>query len=258
MICFYKKIATIYLIILSFSGCISDNVLIYQNLSFEETLSIAHKQNTPFCIIVSDNRCSSCDVLKKKLKTEYRKLIHKAVFNAVNTNQIEQEWYKEWLYTPSGPIICVFSVNGDLINIIAGANLLSMQCVEKTIDGTNTRTALYYHSPLTDTLGTDKIIPLLGKVLKCKLGVDMNEDVTDLLKETTEMVTYPFNLYLESLNLMNKGDVYNSVRVAKQLSTYSKNQYARLYFSDLLLKASEIIKRDSLSKINRHDPSKVN
>lgn len=244
---YLKKILTVIFVILSFYGCGNEKKKIYENLTYAQTKALAQEQGTPFCIIVADDGCGSCSDLKEELNTKYQKLLHKAVFNAVNPTQKEHRWFRDWLYTPSGPITCVFSANGDLLNVIEGANLKSIQTIEKAIDGQGRNIPLYYDSPLVEMVDIKDVVHVLDKALKYKLTMDNGENTDKLREASFDAGSYPFNLYLRCLDMELRGDSCEAAESARQLLVFSKERFVSYYFSDMVLKAADIVMR--------HEPS---
>lgn len=227
-------------------GCKKEERKVYENLSFEEVLKMAEKQNCDFCIVLSNLECDACFVYADLLNEKYKELNKKAIFNIVKTDDEQNQWYKFWLYTPAAPITCIFNSSGNLKSIISGASIKSFQSIEKSIDQILQDKLVNYSSPLTDILDNDRTHEILDNILQCKLAFDKGEDITYKINETLNVVWYPYNVYLNCLNEKNKGNNENAKYIAEQILTFKKNNFCNYLYSNLFEEVHKIINSQNI------------
>lgn len=242
---FYITISLLFLF-----SCEQKNKTVYSDLGYEEVKDVAEKYNIGFCIVLADNDCNACNEYTNSLKGTFNKLNEKTVFNIIYTNQIENEWYKYWLYSPATPTTCIFNAKGDLVNVISGSSKKTFQCIEKSIDG-NYECSDFFESSIIPIDDKKNIIPILNKVLKCKQSFDKGEDITIPLEQTLNIAWYPYNVYLHYLNENRKGNAENAKHIAKQLLTFEKNPYAKFLYSKIFTEAGTTLTDPDHDKITQ-------
>lgn len=223
---------TLLLIIASllFANC-SDNKssIIYEEKSINEIKAIALDENKDICIVLHEDSTAIFATFMDKLNTDFKRLRRKSIFNVVNLDNEENQWYQQWLCLNNSVVTCIFSSNGELKNIIGGASSYSFKTIEAVIDNDLRDISFGYKSPLS--LDEKKIIPFLNKVLFCKNSLGNCVDIDKSVSQTIEDLVYPYNLYLKIKNMYSiRKDTMTAINLSNRLLLFKKNKkYAKLY-----------------------------
>ncbi len=130
-------------------------------------------------------------------------------------------------------------------NIIQGASKKSFQNIEKVIDG-KPITNDSFKSALFHIQGSEENIKFLNEVLKIKLDLDNNVDITESISQNLETAWYPYNVYLQYMNEKEKGNVDNTIYIARQLLTFRENPYSDYLYFDLLNEIDAAVNSDDI------------
>jgi hypothetical protein len=67
------------------------------------------------------------------LQGEYKYLTDNTIYNIVDVNSVDNDWYMKWLCPVSTPLTCIFSSDGILIDLIPGISKESFLYSEEAI-----------------------------------------------------------------------------------------------------------------------------
>lgn len=239
------RLLFIYILLLLALSCQRKDFEIQYNIEFDEISAIAKAKRKPFCIVLANSSCPPCEFYLERLTKKRTNLTSKAVFNIVDTNLPENEWYKYWICSMASPVTCVFSESGTLTSIVKGAAWNSFECIERSVDGKTDCATYTYDSPFNG-LNFNESIYILNKILKYRIQSFRGEDVNEI---DIDGVSYPYSKYLQMLDAQKRGDSQGAVRYAEQmlLTRNIQREYRQIYAA-LYLIAKRIINPD-------YDPS---
>jgi hypothetical protein len=127
------------------------------------------------------------------------------------------------------PVTCIFDLSSDtlkLTDIIPGATHECFdainQCVKKRI-----ASSLRYINRFSQE--KEVIIPVLGKIFRCKIGMDNHRDISREIEETLEIIQYPYNWYLKSINANKQGNDSVAVFSENKMLAFDSIEYLELY-----------------------------
>lgn len=210
----------------------------YSNVELREMLTIAREEGKPFCVVVNDSSYVSV-VYDSLLANQFRFMKQKALFNIVNKNAGEFVWLRQLVCTNRLPITIVFSPQGRIRTILAGATKRCFKYIDLAIDNDESYMNYIYDNPFTN-IGDQELISVLNEILDCKLRLDKNENIDESIVQSLSVIQYPFNFYLKMLNDIKQNNMDAAVLVAKQLwESYDMN-YFQLY-ENVLNKARYVI-----------------
>ena len=106
--------------IVCLGGCDKKNTSIYHNIIFKEICDIARDKYLPFCIVLIDSSQHLSQEYYSRLQNRYKFLTQQAIYNMADINVFVNEWYIKWLCPVTTPLTCVFSPEGDLVDLFQG------------------------------------------------------------------------------------------------------------------------------------------
>lgn len=195
-------------------ACNKINTNIYNNIPFEGIASKAVSEDSPFCIVLMDSSQNASIEYLQHLQVNYKCLTEKAIYNIVNINTEEGEWYKKWLLPVSIPLTCVFSPEGSLIDLIPGVSKETFLYTEQAIKHLSTTG---FHWPNRFQMNKKRAIPLLNKLLEQKRYLDNGIYSKSDIEPLTDSLNYPYAVYLMLSGELMLNDTMASQSVAKEL-----------------------------------------
>ena len=225
------------------SSCKSEDVVIEYDKTFEETQKLAiEKGKKAFCIVLSRPDCPPCVPYIEKLGRQYKYLCTKAIFNIVDVQLPEHQWYQQWACTGMLPTTCIFSTKGELLAIVPGTSGPSMQCIESVLSGKEAKCADYLYNKRYPVLGGD-YQTLLTTLLSCKFDLDSGIDISPTIDDCVQQTHYPYPIYLKYLNEAAQGRYDQAAFWAQRLLEFDDTYYYLLY-GDLYAQAKYIANPD--------------
>jgi len=207
-----KKLLCIAVICLF--GCNNTDTVIYENRSFKDICSLAEINNSPFCIVLTDSMNNLSKEYIFQLEKNYKHLFDKALFNILDINYIENEWYIKWLSPVSIPLTCIFSPDGRLIDLIPGVSKETFLYTEEAINKVETTD---FHWPNRFKTNKKNALPLLDNVLKQKIYIDEGIYIPLELNGLVDSLNYPYSNYLKLLGELMEQDTTGSQQAAQSL-----------------------------------------
>lgn len=228
-----KNIVTIILLYIAFLivGCTKDNTIIYQNKPFEEVYSSSIIEKSPFCIVLVDSAQGASKNYLQHLQEHYNHLTNKAVYNIVDINLEENKWYIKWLYPVSTPLTCVFSPQGELIDLIPGVSKESFLYSEEAVINTKTTD---FHWPNRFKMNKKEVVPLLNSLLEQKRYLDNGIYSSSELDPIIDSLSYPYPIYLKLVGALMEHDTIISQQVAQSLIELETPAFLDLYKNEFI------------------------
>ena len=209
--------------------CCHKETFLYDNKSIEEIYAYANELNLNYCIVLLDSTQELSRQYKKRLESVLTS--ENAIYNLVDVNKPENEWYLKWLCPISLPLSCVFSYSGTLIDIIPGAAKESFLYTKDALSkGESTKFHFINH------FNKDKvhIIPLYDQILKCSMFlrqgmfVNFNDSVLGTLN-------YPYPYYLRILGNIIENDTIGACVAAKEMIKLESPYYLSAYRNEFII-----------------------
>jgi hypothetical protein len=200
--------------------------------AFEDVLLKAEKEQKYLCILLVDSsQHNTVELLRNQLNGEFKSLKEKAVFNTVNIRAEENRWYEKWLCPISVPLVCVFSPDGNLINLLPDLTYESFVYMKKTIKEGQTDNEYYCYN----RFGMDKknYVETMNNVLQAKRKFDAGENIKNLIDISVAQIKYPFNLFLKMKNEESLHDSTNMIHTCRKLLSMNTAYELLLYKEEL-------------------------
>ena len=200
--------------------------VILNNKSIEETKIIAHDMHSGYCIVLLD----STQILSRQYREKIENSIieEPTIYNLVDINIPENEWFLKWLCPISLPLTCVFSKDGNLLDLIPGSTRESLLYANDAMSKECT-TDFHYINRFDQK--KEHLIPILNHILKCSLdirqGVFVDNSITDTLK-------YPYPYYLKILGYMINNDTISAINAAEEMLMLENSYYLDLYNNEFV------------------------
>ena len=160
----FHRISYIFIFIIhcSLTSCNYRKSQILKESSFEKVLQIAKLKDKPFCIVLTDSAQRLSSEYLESLKHDYEYLTKKAVFNIVDISSKESEWYLKTLNPVSFPLTCIFSKEGQLIDLIPGAAKESFLYTDQALTH---KEITEYHWPNRFNRNKESVVPFLAQAI---------------------------------------------------------------------------------------------
>lgn len=159
------RIILIIMAIVCLGGCDKKNTSIYHNIIFKEICDIARDKYLPFCIVLIDSSQHLSQEYYSRLQNRYKFLTQQAIYNMADINVFVNEWYIKWLCPVTTPLTCVFSPEGDLVDLIPGATRETFLYSKEAI---NNLGPTDFHWPNYFHRNKKELIPLLNNFIGTK------------------------------------------------------------------------------------------
>ncbi|ULB34408.1 DUF1573 domain-containing protein [Proteiniphilum propionicum] len=212
---------------------------IYQNVAIEEIINLAQEKRKSICLILFNDSSTIFSSYLNNMDKGILTNSDRVIFNIINVALPENKWYTQWLGADNHVITCVFSSSGVLLATITGASTYSFECINKSLNG-DLSCNQFGFTPLFNMSENANKIDILNKILFCKLQYDKGMDIESDINNTLDIVQYPYNIYLKSLNLQKYKNEKEAIYLAKQLLTFDDIPYLRIY-SDIFENAKYIV-----------------
>jgi hypothetical protein len=224
-------------------SCGKKEAHLYHGQDINDMIEVAHREKQLLCIVLLDSTYGSSNIYRQRLSEKYTDITANAVFNMVDVNIPTNKWYREWLYPVSLPATCIFDLSSDtlkLMDIIPGATHECFDAIDQCIKKRKPSSLRYINrfSPEKEV-----IIPVLGKIFRCKIGVDSHADMSREIEETLETVQYPYNWYLKALNAHEQGNDSVAVFSGNKMLAFDSIEDIELY-SGLYSEVRDIIDKN--------------
>lgn len=235
-------LAILSFILFTFLGCSNRQKEILQNEEFRIIRQMAMDRNQNFCIVLSDTINSTSKIYQERLESSKIGTI----FNIIDIKLSKNNWYKQWLYSNSDPITCIFTPSGKLIDIIPGASRKCFKCIEQTVKtGVTCHNLAYYNN---FSIEKEQIIQLLNEILQCKLDVERGVNIESRINRLSNSINYPYIAYLKMMNSINQNKHETAQLSAHQLLAFNNDLELEIY-PELFTYAKGVINPDYDSKI---------
>lgn len=227
------KHAFLFLLIagLCLLGCSRNSVILF-NLPLHQIQDLAQAQNKPFCVVLVDSTQNLSKEYFSSLSGKYGYLTNQAIYNIVNLNENNNDWYIKWLCPVSIPLTCVFSPCGQLIDIIPGATRESFLYIGSSI---TQKTASAFHWPNRFGMQKDKLLPLFNDILIHKdyiaNGVYLAEEIDSLIY----LFKYPYITYLKLAGELIIHDTVSAKITSKSLLALETPYNLETYKTEFLV-----------------------
>ena len=227
-----KKIISILLFCFCLNSCFrNEPAPISFNKIFEEISSDASNKNKPFCVVLTDSMQTSSKNYIKSLNEEYNYLRSKAIYNIVDINCEENNWYLKWLCPAFLPLTCVFSNEAKLIDIIPGATretfLYSKEAIHNAV-------STDFHWPNKFKNNKKVVIPFLNDVLEVKKYLDQGMYVPSKFYQMSDSLNYPYSLYLKLVGELMENDSISAKATAKSLLEFETPSALEVYKDEFI------------------------
>lgn len=210
---------------------------IYHNQSFEEISAIAKERKKPFCIALLDNEQYSFGEYESLLQETAEHLAKRAVYNIVDIDEPENDWYVKWLCPMSVPLTCVFSPDGQLTDLIPGANGESFSYIG---DAVEQMAATEYRWSNRFNLDKDRAIPILDNILRNKELIANGVFVPQEVDASIDSLRYPYSVWLKLSGQQMTNDTLSAKTTAKELLELETPYFLATYNKEFI-EANKVI-----------------
>lgn len=224
------KYSLILIMALFLLNSCSHTLPVYSEKDIREIKEIASAKKKKFCMVLYKDSDIIFNTYLNKFNSNFLSLKQKAIFNFVNTNKEENQWYRQLLCLQTSVATCIFSSKGELINIIGGASSYSFNDIKESIKHETYNKTFGYKTPLIFQT-PEESIEVMNKLFICKENIDDKKDIDSDINWTLEKIQYPYNVYLKLLNEHQvKKDTLVSIKLGEQLLNMKKEkEYATVY-----------------------------
>ena len=207
---------------------------------FEDVLLQAEKEQKYLCIILTSQQQqhNTIDLLNSQLTGDYKSLPKKTIFNIVDIFADENRWYEKWLCPISIPLICVFSPDGALLNLLPDLRSESFAYMKKTIKENQTDDEYYYYNRFG--MNKKQYVVAMDFILKAKRKFDAGHNIDSLINTAVEKVNYPLGLFLKMKNEERQHDSFNMIRTSQELLSIN-TPYELLLYNEEYIEAKKIL-----------------
>lgn len=227
------------------TGCAGTDYTLQEDKAFEDVRRLAMEADKPFCIVLLDSTKGLSKEYIQSLQHNYDYLTQKAVFNIIDISSGESSWYIKWLLPMSLPLTCVFSSNGQLIDLIPGVAKESFLYTDQAIES---QRITEYHWPNSFQKNKKSAVPLLGGLLSFQNNIDKGEYSWNDYEVLSDSLQYPYADYLLLKTAVMSEDTTIMTKRARQLLRLETSGALELY-KDEFIEARKILDPDfSLSK----------
>jgi hypothetical protein len=231
-----NKLYVILIICLCLFGCNKENS-IYQNTAFKDICLLAKTNNSPFCIVLSDSAQIWSKEYYMSLQGKYKYLTEKAIYNIIDINSHENEWYVKWLYPVSVPLTCIFSADGTLIDLIPGVAKETFLYADLALEKMATTD---YHCPNRFRLNKTELVFAMNAVLQSKIKLDNNENASPLIDSAIAKIKYPYSLFIKLQNEDKLHDTLNMYNTVSELFSID-DPYSYIHYTEEFTTAKKIM-----------------
>ncbi|GHE36963.1 DUF1573 domain-containing protein [Sphingobacterium griseoflavum] len=229
-------------------ACTANNPAVRAHLTFAEVQQIAQQKEQPFCVVLTDSAQELSNEYIQLLKGEYGYLAKKAVFTVLDIRDEESARYIKWLTPVSLPLACVFSPDGQLIDLIPGAAKESFLYTNEAI--TN-RHITAYHWPNRFQKNKQAVVPFLNQAWTFSHSIDQGDFKWKKYVPLADTLQYPYIEYLLFKAALLSQDSTYSLRNAQRLLSWEASGTLALY-KDEFIAAKKVVDPDfSLAKAPR-------
>lgn len=224
----------LYIMVSTFISCKRKEIIILSNKAMIDIQHIAQQKNISYCVVIVEPSSRATEKYKEWLKNHPN--LNGSIFNFVDINLPQNNWYKQCLLPMVYPLTCVFAPSGELLDIINGSTFESFSFLTQVIK--EKKACLENDVANNFNLNKKDVIYAINKIIKCKISLDKGENIQEQILKTLNFIEYPYNLGLKLQNEL----LYHldTKKTAAQLLTY-KNTNNILIYSDLFLVAQQII-----------------
>lgn len=209
----------------------NDDKVIYYNKPFEDIYSLATIHKSPFCVVLTDSVQNLSREYYQQIQNNYGYLADKAIFNIIDINSPENDWYMKWLCPVSIPLTCVFSADGTLIDLIPGAAKETFLYTEKALKD---MIATDFHWPNQFRLNKRNAILQLNSILKCKRYLDQGIYSSSEFDGLTDSLNYPYAHYLRLKGALMENDTIASKETAKSMIDLENPYYLDIFKTEFI------------------------
>ena len=207
------------------------SIVVYDK-TFDEIHAISSDLNQSYCIVLLDST--------QKFSMQYKAMIQSSsstksvVFDLIDINNPNNEWFLQWLCPLSLPLTCVFSAHGNLIDLIPGSTQESLlYTFEAMTNGQMTN----YHYANRFNMRKRELVPLLDNVLKCYSQIQQGVFIPEAFSESLD---YPYAYYLKIIGGQLNNDSTCAISAANNMIAFTTPYYIDLYRNEILI-AKKII-----------------
>lgn len=225
-------LAGLFLFCICLGGCRESGVtLIGFNKSFEDISLEASNDKKLFCIVLIDSTQVSHQNYVKFFHENQHRLRSQAIYNIVNVNLKENDWYRKWLNPSFFPLTCIFSDDETLIDIIPGASREAFLYTEEAIKN---KVSTDFHWPNQFGVNKKTIIPFLNCVLENRMYLDQGIYIPSKFDQLPDSLEYPYSLYLRLVGELMQNDSLASKETAKSLLELETPAGLELYKNEFI------------------------
>lgn len=227
-----KYACSVILISLCLSaGCRKADDTIYRDKAFEEICQLAHEAGRPFCVVLTDSLQSLSREYADALGSRYSRLTGQAVYCIADVGNPSNGWYLKWLNPHTLPLTCVFSPEGDLVDLIPGAARETFLYAEEAIDGLS---ATGFHWPNSFKMNKPRVLPPLNGLLQYKRRLDRGIYLPADIDRVIDSLPYAYSVYLKLSGALLERDTAGARRAAQSLISLETPYIMDLYKNEFI------------------------
>lgn len=212
-------------------GCTKDTGDLKKNIAFEEVIENAKRNDVPFCIVLTDSTQQPSQEYLQFLLSDYKYITKKAIFNIIDIDSEESDLYVKWLTPFSFPLTCVFSPNGQLIDLIPGAVRESFLYIDQAIVN---QKITDYHWPNRIQKNKRTIIPLLAQLINFENEINNGRYRWRHYTSLSDSLQHPYMDYLLLKAVALSGDSVFAVYNAQKLLAHESPSTLEFYKEEFI------------------------
>lgn len=222
------------------------------DVSFDDVRASALSEHRPFCIVLIDSTENMSKEYESFLMDEYKYLMNSSIYNFIDIHSPENDWYLKWLTPASRPLTCVFSYEGELIDLIPGATKESFLYTKEALKSLTTTD---FHWPNLFEKNKKSLIPLLNLMLKQKEYLNHGIYNPVELNSLIDSLKYPYPVYLKLLGQLISDDTVGSKKTAESLLLFESPFSMTIYKNEFITAKKTI---DKLFDVSNEPTIRVN
>lgn len=187
---------------------------IYYDLDIDGLSAVARKAKRGFCVVLVNHQQYPTGEYIAFLEENYRDLTRHAVFDIVDVEKPENDWYVKWLCPVSVPLTCVFSPVGELTDLIPGSGEESFSHIVEAVE----QAAITgFHWPNRFDLDKARAVPILRDIQLNKKYVENGAFMARDVDALADSLRYPYSLWLQLSGRLMTGDTISARKAAMEL-----------------------------------------
>ena len=204
---------------------------ITHNETFDTIQQTNRNNNRAYCITLIDSTQNLSKKFIDGLKYEDW-TCSTASYNIIDINLPQNEWYIKWLVPVSLPVTCIFTSDGHLIDLIPGAAKESFLYIKRALSDLQTTE---YHYPNRFSIPKNELIPILGNILECNMGLSEGIYLKEKLSQIYDSLPYPYPYYIGIVGALAESDTAAALSLAHSMLKLENPYYLDVFRDEFIV-----------------------